>query len=335
MGGIIHGKNLALEFVRVTEAAAIACSAWMGKGDKNKADGAAVDAMRERFNYVGFKGTVVIGEGDKDEAPLLFTGWKSSDLVVPEMDIAVDPLECTSNLANGKNDSISVLAAGPKGTLLHAPGTYMEKLIVGPKAKGCINIKASVAENLKNISDALGKPIHDVLVCILDRPRHEQLIKEVRQAGAKIKLIDNGDVGGGIAAALPNSGIDVMWGTGGAPEGVITAAALKCTGGDMQAILRPHNKEFKQQALNMGFTDLDKIFQLDDLAKGNDLMFAATGVTDGPFLRGVVATDWGYLTHSIVMRAKSGTIRYLETHHHESIPGRDENNINNGEKEYD
>jgi len=311
-------RNLALEFVRITEAAAISCAPWMGKGDKIKADKAAVDAMRKRFNYVDFKGKVVIGEGEKDKAPMLFVGEELGTGKGHEMDIAIDPLECTSNLANGKPNAISVLAAGPKGSLLNAPGSYMNQLAVGSEAKGVIDIKASIKENLQNIAKALGKDIEDITVAILDRPRHEDMIKQIRNTGARIRLIEHGTVSAGIAPAIPNSGIDVMMGIGGAPEGIITAAALKCVGGDIQGILKPHNDKFKQQAEDNGL-DLNKTYKIDDLAKGNNLVFAATGISDGPLLKGVVITNYGFLTHSIVMRSKSGTIRYLEAHHHESI----------------
>ena len=314
-------RNLALEFVRITEAAAISCAHHMGKGDKIKADQAAVDAMRKRFNYVDFKGQVVIGEGEKDEAPMLFVGEELGTGKGLEMDIAIDPLECTSNLANGKPNAISVLAAGPKGSLLDAPGSYMDQLAVGPGAKGVIDIKAPIKENLKNIAKALGKDIQDVTVCLLERPRHDEIVKEIRKAGARIRLIEHGTISAGIAPALPESGIDVMMGIGGAPEGVITAAALKCVGGDIQGILKPHKEEFKKQAVDKGM-DLDKVYKIDDLAKGKQLIFAATGISDGPLLKGVVITNYGFLTHSLVMRSKSGTIRYVETHHHESIPER-------------
>lgn len=310
-------RNLALEFVRITEAAAISCAPWMGKGDKIKADKAAVDAMRKRFNYVDFKGKVVIGEGEKDEAPMLFVGEKLGTGKGHEMDIAVDPLECTSNLANGKPNAISVLAAGPKGSLLNAPGSYMDQLAVGPEAKGVIDIKASIKENLQNIAKALGKDIKDITVAILERPRHDEMIKQIREAGARIRLIDHGTISAGIAPAVPDSGIDVMMGIGGAPEGVITATALKCTGGEIQGILKPHKEEFKQQAIDRGL-NLDKVYKIGHLAKGDNLVFAATGISDGPLLKGVVFTKYGFLTHSLVMRSKSCTIRYLETHHHES-----------------
>ena len=308
-------RNLALEFVRVTEAAAIAASKWMGKEDKNAADKAAVDEMRSRFNGIDFKGTVVIGEGEKDEAPLLYIGEKIGTGKGPEMDIAVDPLECTSNVAKGKPNAISVLAAAPKGCLLKAPGTYMDQICVGPKAKGKIDIKKPVKDNVKNVAKALGKKVKDVTVIVLDRPRHEKLIKDLRATGCRIILIEHGTVSAGVATAMEGSGIDMHMGIGGAPEGVITAAALKCYGGDMQGVLKPHNEKFTKQAHQMGIKNLDKVFKIDDLAKGNQCLFAATGVSSGPLLKGVVFTANEAITHSVVMRQKSGTIRYITAHH--------------------
>jgi len=307
-------RNLALEFVRVTEAAAIAAAKWMGKGDKIAADRAAVDAMRSRFNSVDFSGEVVIGEGEKDKAPLLYIGEKIGTGKGMEIDIAVDPLECTSNLANGKPNAISVLAAGPKGSLLKAPGTYMDQLAVGTKAKGSIDIRKSVEHNLKKIAKALGKNISDVTVIVLDRPRHEKLIKDIRKSGARIRLIEHGTISAGIAAALPDTGIDVMMGIGGAPEGVITAAALKCLGGDMQGILKPHEKKFGEQAKKMGLKE-NQLFTLNDLVKTDKCQFVATGVSDGPMLKGIVFQNSHIVTHSLVMRAKSGTARFVEAIH--------------------
>lgn len=310
-------RNLALEFVRITEAAAIESAKWMGRGDKNNSDKAAVDAMRKRFNFVDFCGQVVIGEGDKDEAPMLFIGEVLGNGNGPKMDIAVDPLECTTNLAEGRPNAISVLAAGPKGSLLNAPGSYMDQLAVGPKAKGVIDIKKPIKYNLKNIARALNKDVDDLVVCILDRPRHQGMIDEIRKVGARIWLIDRGTISAGIATAQLQSGIDVMMGWGGAPEGVITAVALKCLGGDMQGIIKPHNDKAIKCAKDNNL-DLDKVYNIEDLAKGDNLVFAATGISDGPLLKGVVTQDYGYITHSLVMRSKSGTIRYIETHHQQS-----------------
>ncbi len=314
-------RNFALEFVRVTEAAAIAASDWFGRGEKNKADGAAVSEMRARFNQVDFNGTIVIGEGEKDEAPMLFTDEKVGTGDGPAFDIAVDPLECTSNCAKGKPNAISVLAAGPKGSLMRLPGTYMDQLAVGPGAKGVIDITKPVAWNLARIATALDKPVEDLVVAVLERERHDKLLKEIRAAGARVWLLDHGTVGAGIATAQDESGIDVMMGIGGAPEAVITAAGLKCYGGDFQAVLKPHETKFAADAKAMGLA-LDTVYGLEDLAKGDSLIFAATGISDGPLLKGVVHTTWGSLTHSLVMRSKSGTVRYIETHHHESVAAR-------------
>ena len=309
-------RNLALEFVRVTEAAAISCAEWFGKGDKIAADQAAVDSMRERFNYVDFKGEVVIGEGDKDEAPLLYIGEKIGTGNGPEMDIAVDPLEGTSLTAKGKPNAISVLASGPKGTLLKAPGTYMDQIAVGPRAKGVIDITKSVKDNVKAVANALNKDIKETTVVVMDRDRHKKLINDLRKVGCRIAFIEHGSVTAGLAPGFTDSGIDMMISICGSPEGVITAAGLKCLGGDFQGILKPHNKEFEKQAVDMGFTDLDKVFTIDELAKGDRVSFAATGVSDGPFLRGVHYTSYGAVTESLVMRAKSGTVRFIETYHH-------------------
>lgn len=314
-------RNIALEFVRVTEAAAIAASHWFGRGRKKKADGAAVEEMRARFNQIEFNGIVVIGEGEKDEAPMLFTDEKLGTGDGLAFDIAVDPLECTSNCANGRPNAISVLAAGPKGSLLRVPGTYMDQLAVGPEAKGCIDITKAPSWNLPRIAEALDKPVDDLVVAVLDRERHKELITQIREAGARVFLLDHGSVGAGIATAQPDSGIDVMWGQGGAPEAIITAAGLKCYGGDMQATLNPHEPKFKEDAKEMGL-DLGKVYQLEDLAKGDNLVFVATGISDGPLLKGVVLTPWGALTHSIIMRSTSGTVRYIETHHHETVERR-------------
>ena len=264
-------RNLALEFIRVTEAAAISSAKWYGKGDKNSADGAAVKSMRERFNHVECDGTIVIGEGEKDEAPMLFVGEKVGTGNGLKVDIAVDPLECTSNVAKGKPDSISVLAAGPKGTLRCFPGTYVDQIVVGPKAKGAIDITLSVKENLKNIAAALDKEISEITVVALDRDRHAKLIKEIRDSGARLRLIDNGTIVGGIAAAIHDTGLDVLMGTGGAPEAVITAAALKCTGGEIQAMLKPHDEKTTKDAAKMGYDDLERVYSTDDLAKGDEI----------------------------------------------------------------
>jgi len=308
-------RALALEFVRVTEAAAIAASHWLGKGDVHAADKAAVDAMRSRFNAVDFTGRVVIGEGDKDEAPMLFSGEQIGTGGGATVDIAVDPLECTKSLAKGRGGSISVLAAGPRGSLLHAPGTYMEQIAVGSRAKGVIDITASIKENVRNVASALNKSVDDVTVVLLEREKHAALIAELRSIGCRISLIEHGSVAAGMAAATEHNGVDMLVGICGAPEGVITAAGVKCLGGDFQGILRPHEEKYVQQAHAMGITDLDKVFTMEDLAKGNELQFVATGVSSGQFLRGVVFDEHIARTESVVMRMKSGTVRNIVTDH--------------------
>ncbi len=310
-------RNLALEFVRITEAAALASARFMGRGDEKKADQAAVDAMRKAFDTVRIDGTVVIGEGERDEAPMLYIGEKvgktSSD--APKVDIALDPLEGTTITATGGENAISVIAVAEKGNFLHAPDTYMEKLAVGPKCVGKVDIKAPVAVNLKNVAIALGKDINDVTVVILDRPRHEKLIYDVRATGARIKLICDGDVSAAIATCRDGTGVDILMGTGGAPEGVISAAALRCIDGDFQGILKFRSDEEKKRAMKMGITDLDKVYSINELAKG-DVMFCATGVTDGNLLKGVRFTgNHGATTHSLVMRSKTQTVREIVAHH--------------------
>lgn len=310
-------RNLALEFVRITEAAALACARYIGGGDEKAADKAAVDAMRKAFDSVQIDGTVVIGEGERDEAPMLYIGEKvgrrSGD--APAIDIALDPLEGTTICAKGGVGSISVIAVAEQGNFLHAPDTYMEKIACGPAAKGTIDIDASPTENIKRVAKALGKAVEDVTVVILDRPRHEDLIHEVRKSGARIFLIGDGDVSAAIAAAWPDSGIDLLIGTGGAPEGVIAAAALQCLGGDFQGRLKFRHEEEKARAQKMGVTDFAKKYSIDELAKGN-VMFCATGITDGPLLKGIKSLPGGRArTHSIVMRSETGTIRTIEAQH--------------------
>lgn len=309
-------RNLALEVVRVTEAAALSSARLMGRGDKNACDQAAVDAMRKAFDSLRIRGTVVIGEGEMDEAPMLYIGEKvgSGNGDAPEVDIALDPLEGTTICATGRGNAISVIAFAEKGHFLHAPDTYMEKIAVGPKARGVVDLRKSPTENLRLIADAMGRYVEDLTVCILDRPRHEKLIKEVREAGARIKLIGDGDVAGAVATCFEETGVDVLMGVGGAPEGVLAAAAIRCVGGDFQGRLKPRNQQEAERAVAMGVTDLDKVFQLEELAAGN-VMFAATGVTSGDFLKGVRYTGGGAITHSVVMRSATGTIRYVESHH--------------------
>lgn len=309
-------RNLALEMIRVTEAAAIAAARLMGRGDEKLADQVAVNAMRRALQTIDIRGTVVIGEGERDEAPMLYIGenvgaWGSDD---PEVDIALDPLEGTTTTARGDANALAVIAAADKGNFLNAPDTYMEKIAVGPEAKGVINLKLSPTENLRQIARVKNCDVRDLTVIILDRQRHEDLIQEVRQSGARIKLIRDGDVSAAIATCRESRGVDVLMGTGGAPEGVLAAAALKCIGGDMQGRLKFRNELEKERALKMGVTDLEKIYNVDELAKGN-VMFAATGVTHGDFLKGVVFYGGGATTHSVVMRSETGTVRYIEAHH--------------------
>ncbi len=307
-------RNLALEFVRVTEMAAISSARWMGRGDEKAADQAAVDAMRAMLDSVDCQATVVIGEGERDEAPMLYIGEEVGSGTGPALDIALDPLEGTTICARGGLNAISVIAIAQKGNLLNAPDTYMQKIAVGPEAAGLVNIKESATENLKRVAEAKKCRVQDLTAVILDRPRHKELIEEVRQTGVRIHLIGDGDVSAAIATATPGSGVDILFGIGGAPEGVIAAAALRCLGGDFQGILKPRNDEEIQRARKMGIEDMNKVFTIDDLASGN-VMFAATGVTDGNFLDGVQFKSWGATTHSIVMRSESGTIRHIRAEH--------------------
>lgn len=316
-------RNIGLEAVRLTEAAAIASARLMGRGDEKAADLAAVEAMRRTFNDLQIKGTIVIGEGERDEAPMLFIGekvgaWQERD---PEVDIAVDPLEGTTLTATGGPNALTVIALADRGSLLNAPDTYMEKIAVGPSARGAIDLRKSPTQNLRAIADRKGVYIEDLTVVVLLRPRHEQLIAEVREAGARIKLIKDGDVSAAIATCFPESGVDVLMGIGGAPEGVIAAAAVRCCGGDLQGRLRPRSEAEAERARKMGIADPDRIYSVDEMAKGH-VVFAATGVTNGDFLQGVRWFRGGARTQSVVMRSKSRTIRYIEsTHHFEHKPG--------------
>ncbi|KAB3530864.1 class II fructose-bisphosphatase [Alkaliphilus serpentinus] len=313
-------RNLAMELVRVTETAALTAAGYMGRGDKIGADQAAVDGMRRAFSGLSIKGTVVIGEGELDEAPMLYIGETVGCLCEAdeEVDIAVDPLEGTNLIAKGLPNAIAVVAMAPKGCLLHAPDTYMKKIAVGPKAKGVININGSVKENLEAVSRVLDKDIEDLTVIIQDRPRHEEYIREVREAGARIKLFSDGDVAAAIATGFDNTGIDIMLGIGGAPEGVIAAAAIKCLGGDMQGILNPMSPEEIERCHLLGIKDdeIYKVLTIEDLVKGEDCFFAATGITQGDLLRGVVYKGNNMAqTHSVVMRGKTGTIRFVDAIH--------------------
>lgn len=308
-------RNFALEFVRVTEAAALESARWMGRGDEKAADHAAVEAMRRMLNSIQFGGTVVIGEGERDEAPMLYIGEKVGRGDGPKLDLALDPLEGTSICARGGNNSLAVIAIAEEGKFLHAPDTYMQKIAVGPEAKGAINLKLSPTENLKNIAKVKKCEIEDLTVIILDRPRHADLISEVRNSGARIWLIGDGDVSAAIATCKRGSGVDVLMGVGGAPEGVIAAAALRCMGGDFQGQLVFRNSQETERAKKMGIMDLDRIYGIHDLAAGN-VMFCATGVTHGTFLEGVRFFRGGAMTHSVVMRSESGTVRFIEAEHH-------------------
>ena len=308
-------KNLALEFVRATEAAALASAKWMGKGNEKMADHAAVEAMRKHFNFMDIDGTVVIGEGERDEAPMLYIGEKLGNGKGPKVDIAVDPLEGTTITARGDPNAITVLASAPKGHLLHSPDTYMDKIAVGKDAVGVIDLDASVKDNILAVADKLGKDCDEITVIILDRDRHIELIKQVRECGCRIRLIRDGDVAGALAPALPDSGIDILMGIGGAPEGVLGAAGLKCLGGEIQGRLKFRNPSEKERAIGMGLSDPEKIFTMKEMVGGEDVMFAATGVTDGTILKGVRFIHNGASTHSLVMRSASGTVRFIEANH--------------------
>ena len=311
-------RNLAMELVRVTEAAAISASRWIGRGDKNSADGAAVDAMRRAFDSVAITGTVVIGEGEMDEAPMLYIGEKVGS-GGPEVDIAVDPLEGTAICARGMPNAIATLAVAEKGGFLHAPDIYMDKIAVGPGLpEGVVHIDASPKENLRNLAQAKKASIEDLVVCTLDRDRHKEIIRACREAGARIMLIPDGDVAGVVACSQPEAGVDMYIGWGGAPEGVLAAAALRCIGGQMQGRLIYEDDTQRERAKSMGISDPDRIFNVEDMARG-DVMFSATGVTTGAMLRGVLRTANSAVTHSIVMRSKTGTVRYIEGHHNFTI----------------
>ena len=315
-------RNIGLEAVRLTEAAAMASARVMGRGDEHLADQAAVDAMRKAFNQLNIRGTIVIGEGERDEAPMLYIGEKvgRGDASDPEVDIALDPLEGTTITATGGPNALSVIAMADKGNLLNAPDTYMDKIAVGPSARGAIDLEKSPSHNLRSIADRKGVYVDDLTVIILNRPRHEKLIAEVRATGARIKLIGDGDVSAAISTCFPETGVDVLMGIGGAPEGVIAAAAVSAMGGDMQGRLKTRNEKEVERAKKMGIPDVNKIFGLEELAKGN-VIFAATGVTGGDFLKGVRFFKGGAETNSVVMRSKSRTIRYITaTHHFEHKP---------------
>ena len=293
-------RSLAIEFARVTEAAAINCAHWIGKGEKNMADGAAVEAMRKMFDTVAISGTVVIGEGEMDEAPMLYIGEKVGKGGV-EVDIAVDPLEGTNLTAKNMNGAIAVMAIAEKGGLLHAPDMYMDKIVVGPKAKGAIDINLPPEENMLNVAKALGKNVRDLNIVMLERERHQYIVDAARKLGARCKFISDGDVSPVIATSFGTEGIDMMMGKGGAPEGVIAAAAIKCMGGDMQGRLVPETEEEIRRVHEMGIADVNKVLTLDDLVSTNDVYFVATGVTNGDMLKGVRFTEKHAITHTVVL----------------------------------
>jgi fructose-1,6-bisphosphatase II len=307
-------RSLSMELVRVTEAAAVSASRWMGRGLKNEADDAATTAMRTVFDTIPMQGVVVIGEGEMDEAPMLYIGEELGTGIGPAVDVAVDPLEGTNIVAAGGWNALAVLAIADKGNLLHAPDMYMNKIAVGPEAVGKIDIDASVTENLHAVAKAKNKEIGDIVATVLNRERHAAIIEEIRAAGARIKLINDGDVAAAINTAFDETGVDILFGLGGAPEGVIAAVGLKCLGGEIQGRLVPSNEEEVQRCKEMGI-DVNKVLRMEDLVKGDDAIFAATGVTDGELLSGVQFKGGYCETHSLVMRSKSGTIRFVEGRH--------------------
>jgi len=303
-----------LDFVKVTEAAALAASRWMGRGERNIADGAAVEKMRDALNEMEISGRIVIGEGERDEAPMLFIG-EELGLGGYAVDIAVDPVEGTNLVANGLPNSIAVMALAERGGLLHAPDSYMQKLAVGPKAAPYVHIDASVADNLEAVANALERPVNDITVVILERPRHKDIIAECREAGARIKLISDGDVDAAIATCIEGTGIHVAMGIGGAPEGVLAAAAIKCLGGGFMGRLKPRSDEEAERAKKMGFGDLNRVLTMDDLASGDNVAFVATGITDGDLVRGVRFMGNQARTHSILIHSATGTVRFIESVH--------------------
>ncbi len=310
-------RNLALELVRVTEAAAMAAGRWVGRGDKNDADGVAVNAMRVMISSIGMRGTVVIGEGEKDNAPMLFNGEEVGDGTGPLCDVAVDPIDGTTLAAKGMSNAVSVLAVSPRGSMYDPSAVfYMEKLVTGPEAADVVDIRLPVAENIRLVAKAKGSTASDVTVVLLDRPRHAQLVQDIRETGARIKFITDGDVAGAIMAARPDTGIDLLLGVGGTPEGIIAACAMKCIGGTIQGRLWPQDDDERQRAIDAGHNlDPDFILDTDTLVTGDDCFFVATGITDGELMRGVRYRGGGATTHSLVMRSRSGTIRSITAEH--------------------
>jgi fructose-1,6-bisphosphatase class II len=323
MTHVAMDQLLEQDFIRVTEQAAIASAKTMGYGDRRHSDHVAVEAMRREMDTLAMDGRVVIGEGERDKAPMLYVGEEVGALRGQDgatgVDIAVDPLEGTNLCATGSPDSISVLAASERGGLLHAPDVYMEKIIVGPTARGAVHLDAPVPENLRNIAGAFGRKVSDLTIVVLDRPRHEQLIADIRTAGARIRLITDGDLSAGISAAVRGTGVHAVMGTGGAPEGVITAAAMRCLGGEIQARLKATNPEQEERVRSMGFHDLSKIYKTEDLAPGNEILFSSTGVTDGELLRGVRFFGGGSRTSTLFMSLSRKIIRFVDTIHREQV----------------
>lgn len=308
-------RSLTMEIVRVTEAAALSSARWMGRGKKDEADDAATSAMRDVFDTIPMQGTVVIGEGEMDEAPMLYIGEKLGTGTGPSVDVAVDPLEGTNIVAQGTWNALAVIAIADKGSLLHAPDMYMQKLAVGPESVGKVDINYSTLKNLQIVAEAKGKDIEDVVATVLDRPRHAELIQEIRDAGARIKLISDGDVAAAMNTAFDDTGVDILFGIGGAPEGVLAAVALKCLGGELQGKLIPSNDEERKRCAEMGVTDFDRVLTMDDFCGGDDAIFAASGVTDGELLKGVQFKGSKATTQTVVMRAKSGTVRFIDGEH--------------------
>ncbi|MGM8214987.1 class II fructose-bisphosphatase [Bacillaceae bacterium W0354] len=308
-------RSLSMEIVRVTEAAALASARWMGRGKKDEADDAATEAMRTVFDTIPMRGTVVIGEGEMDEAPMLYIGEKLGTQDGPQVDIAVDPVEGTNIVAQGSWNAFAVVGIADRGKMLHAPDMYMDKIAVGPEAVGKIDLNASVTDNLKAVAKAKGKHIEDVVAILLNRPRHDKIIEEIRAAGARIKLISDGDVAAAINTAFDHTGVDILFGIGGAPEGVLAAVGLKCLGGEIQGRLMPQTDEEIRRCHEMGIDDINKVLTMDDLCGGDDAIFAATGITDGELLKGVQFKGQSATTETVVMRAKSGTVRFIKGTH--------------------
>jgi len=306
-------QNLVLEFVRVTEQAAIAAAAWIGKGERKLADKAATDAMREAFNSVEFKGLVISGEGKKDEAPQLYEGEELGTGDGPEIDLAIDPLECTDSVANGRPNATTVIAGGSRGSFAQMPDIYVNSIAVGPQAKGAIDIDASIADNVKAVAKASNKPVEEISVVILDRERHESMIKEIRDVGARVYLISDGTIAGAVATAMKDSPIDILMGLCGGVETAQSAIALKCLGGEIQGRLAPKDEKQKKIAQESGIADFDKKYTMDDLVLSDNVMFVASGVIDGPMLKGVAFDEKGPIVRSIVMHNASKTVRFIES----------------------